>query len=892
MIAGAAITSATELPENRNFTWLKTQGLKHLKQLSGDDWTDFNESDPGVTILDQLCYALTELGYCNNFPIEDIVCNTDGEIQTKDQFFTPEKILTSRPVTVNDYRKLVIDATPQLKNIYISFADERFEYDVSVYLDHSIIDSMKSNILRKVDHLLAQHRTIGEYFSCAVVLAPQDIKLEGRVSIEQSVSENDVSSDIKLALDNYISPQIKQYGYQEMLNAGYSSDQIFDGPQLSNGWIPNSELKTSNRKFIGLQDVLRIISSIEGVSSVDELSLNGTNSDCEIQLGHIARLNIDSLVIASVNLKKHSVSPETLSFELRKLRANHAAVKIGSSINLHPQLPSGQYREIEEYYSVQNTFPSIYQIDADTNQANTNPYRTAQTRQLKGYLMVFDQLIADQFSQLGNVTGLFSFKPWARSANSDHLTDNSERHISTGLFSPTYYFQPLYDVPGVKPLLLGNDSYFLSDASHGDLVEQEKAWFKYKRDPFNQYLSGLRDCIETESQRDCRHNMLLDHLLARHGESGSFYDDVIRDAHWCGSVLKSRVILKSLLLQNYHLLSYNRCKAYNYLGAYRLGSPGQFRLTLSGFERIRVRKSQSPLLEGLRYFINRGFAERDCLAKAFEKKFHCTLHYSLAGLLSKLMSDANTQRYDAFYSDGMLDLELIESKAHLHPEKFSNYSSFELLFNLILQLSQRYKRLSAILLALLNNSRFVKWQNSEPSENSFTVIYEGVKLKVERTTNKVTGIACDQILLDGQSMLSILHTGAGINKTYQAHKDQLDWLATQRQGQVFIENVLLLKTLRTPETKSKIGLYGVTTFVPAYVSYCSSEEFSELFNMLSKFHIPAYISASLKPLQFEDLSTVIENYIGWHNNWLGRAPSLNSDEAQGLADMVSHRGGT
>ncbi|MFT5654883.1 MAG: hypothetical protein ACI9XU_000597, partial [Arenicella sp.] len=37
MIAGAAITSATELPENRNFTWLKTQGLKHLKQLSGDD---------------------------------------------------------------------------------------------------------------------------------------------------------------------------------------------------------------------------------------------------------------------------------------------------------------------------------------------------------------------------------------------------------------------------------------------------------------------------------------------------------------------------------------------------------------------------------------------------------------------------------------------------------------------------------------------------------------------------------------------------------------------------------------------------------------------------------------------------------------------------------------
>ena len=59
------------MPEDRNFHWLKAKGLEYVQQLDGTQWTNFNDSDPGVTILEQLCYALTELGYCNNFPIED-----------------------------------------------------------------------------------------------------------------------------------------------------------------------------------------------------------------------------------------------------------------------------------------------------------------------------------------------------------------------------------------------------------------------------------------------------------------------------------------------------------------------------------------------------------------------------------------------------------------------------------------------------------------------------------------------------------------------------------------------------------------------------------------------------------------------------------------------------
>lgn len=57
----------TPLPKSQDFESLKAEGLAYIQQYGGKDWTNLNASDPGVTILEQVCYALTELGYCNDF---------------------------------------------------------------------------------------------------------------------------------------------------------------------------------------------------------------------------------------------------------------------------------------------------------------------------------------------------------------------------------------------------------------------------------------------------------------------------------------------------------------------------------------------------------------------------------------------------------------------------------------------------------------------------------------------------------------------------------------------------------------------------------------------------------------------------------------------------------
>ena len=48
-------------------------------------------------------------------------------------------------------------------------------------------------------------------------------------------------------------------------------------------------------------------------------------------------------------------------------------------------------------------------------------YQKANSRQLKGYLTLFDQVLANQFSQLSNVHNLFSFKNSVTGTPSDRI---------------------------------------------------------------------------------------------------------------------------------------------------------------------------------------------------------------------------------------------------------------------------------------------------------------------------------------------------------------------------------------------------------------------------------------------------------------------------------------
>lgn len=98
-----------KLPPSQDYEFLRKEGMQHIENLSHTLWTDYNTHDPGITILEALCYAITELGYRSRFDMKDLLTGVNGKTVPGQTFFTAKQILTVNPLTKNDYRKLLVD---------------------------------------------------------------------------------------------------------------------------------------------------------------------------------------------------------------------------------------------------------------------------------------------------------------------------------------------------------------------------------------------------------------------------------------------------------------------------------------------------------------------------------------------------------------------------------------------------------------------------------------------------------------------------------------------------------------------------------------------------------------------------------------------------------------
>src|SRR5437762_3434035 len=118
-MARAAVISRRPTASGLDYESIRLDALRFIQQRSGEIWTDYNEHDPGVTILEQLCYALTELSYRAGLPLADLLAGPDGRINARRQsLHVPRRILPGAPVTANDFRKILADRVSGLGNVW------------------------------------------------------------------------------------------------------------------------------------------------------------------------------------------------------------------------------------------------------------------------------------------------------------------------------------------------------------------------------------------------------------------------------------------------------------------------------------------------------------------------------------------------------------------------------------------------------------------------------------------------------------------------------------------------------------------------------------------------------------------------------------------------------
>lgn len=469
-----------------NYDELRAKGISFIEKFSGNQWTDYNYHDPGITILEQLCYAITDLGYRTNFSIEDILQIKKGNINLghNNLLYGPDKVFPSSPSTINDFRKVFLDQIPTLKNIWIKTLNNTIGinglFQLFVQLNDNLTDDQVDESVLKIYNIFNKNRPLATDIEKVTILEKDVIQLGGRLTIDSFVVGEKVLAEIYLSIERYFS--------QEQLQTKFTPENIpveqyYEGPELSKP-IPDEFLKQQTKEIFK-SEIKEIIENIEGVISLENFEVYKNNIKCydniitfeEDKYPIIQPLSLQTKTENTLSVfkgtKTYDVDLSIYSQIFESIQLNSRQSKLRSTFYKN-ELPSGKFKqeEIEEYFSIQRELPSVYGLKENELPSNSSKKRKSQANQLKGYLLLFEQVMANHLSQLSHVKHLFS------------LDTESKQ---------TYFNQAPIDIPDLNQLI-----DFNSLASYRDFVT---------------------NISEPTQQKIDRKNQVVDHLLARYGES-------------------------------------------------------------------------------------------------------------------------------------------------------------------------------------------------------------------------------------------------------------------------------------------------------------------------------------------------------------------------------------
>lgn len=433
-------------------------------------------------------------------------------------------------------------------------------------------------------------RNICEDFFSFSMARLQEIAVFGNVVIAPEFNPNKVLGEIYFVIDQFLSPIVQFRTLNELKDAGHSLADAFNGPILQHGFLTDDDTSVLDRRdTIYTSDLVNIIMDIPGVIAIEGLNLSNyiDNRLMGRNVLNCLSLTNSELYHPKLSIPKSglTVTVEDESYPLNDKVINdwfdsHITEKLNNQVPDEAydelSLPKGNDMQIESYHSLQHDLPEIYGVGQYGLPLDATDERKGQAKQLKGYLLFFDQLMANYLSQVANLRELFSL----------------DRKIDA-----TYKNQALYDVPHVQPLLK-------------DFQESGETWEDFTDDVDNIYRTTLNETSEDSVTFNDRRNRFLDHMIGRFSESFSMYataqyqryrylldvqggtpDDIKaamdqyqqKRQEVAGNLIADKICF----LEDYPVISSERARAYNYLTGASWGTNSD---NVSGYKKRLCRK--------------------------------------------------------------------------------------------------------------------------------------------------------------------------------------------------------------------------------------------------------------------------------------------------------------
>lgn len=402
---------------------LRARALTSLQALSRDQWTDYNYHDPGVTLLDALCFALTEDLFGAQQPLLDLLTAPDGRIHYhRLGLHVAEEILPSRACTSMDYMRWLLDRVPGALQAHAQMPSGNGLWHMSLEVTTAQADGAAAAAARAY---WAQ-RNLGEDLDALpLVLQPRWCTLQLNVSIDGARAPEEILAELVARCADHVDAAPRHLSLLDRIHAQHGDTSLADllnGPSMRHGWIDTDSLERDLDSRVYFGDLAHLALTVDGVSEVDVISLKADGMDSSGGAlprrgdGWVLRLRWpdrrDAMQDWQVKRRGNpiGVSEDSLLHRLDDLRRNTAGRAVDSPPEIGSPLkrPQGHYLPADAYVSLYRQLPRIYRERFDLT---ANAADAADASQFRAYLALLEQWLAHGNAQTHYLRKLYTSSP-------------------------------------------------------------------------------------------------------------------------------------------------------------------------------------------------------------------------------------------------------------------------------------------------------------------------------------------------------------------------------------------------------------------------------------------------------------------------------------------------
>jgi hypothetical protein len=276
LLAGIA-RHRTQAPDPLGFDALRLQAITAAQQASGELWTDFNLHDPGVSLLEALCFALTEDLFAARQPVPQLL-GLDAQSGAADWarfgLHTPQALLPCHPCTDRDWQLWLLQQLPHARQLHMqALRDGRGRASGLWHMAlqcHTDAPEDKQALRSSALKAYWPQRNLGEDLDGPPqALRSRWVELEVSLQLEGQRDVCELLAELLQRCDDCISARLP-----EGLPPSSSTSPELEGP-LGRAITPVEALwLEQDPDILFVSDLARYLQGMEGLAAIDTLLLH------------------------------------------------------------------------------------------------------------------------------------------------------------------------------------------------------------------------------------------------------------------------------------------------------------------------------------------------------------------------------------------------------------------------------------------------------------------------------------------------------------------------------------------------------------------------------------------------------------------------------------------